>query len=248
MKTPNASTSRITKVHLIVLFAMLAIAATIVAWAVEPAAPAATTNAKTSVEKPPVPTLVTYQSRNYGVSFFYPPQYGFVNERTIAKSSADSSLRPKPDGRDQQITLARVDIPKGDYEGTDFESGYFTMSLDQEIHSQAECDASLGVLEGGKLENDAINGTQFHWIDIETEGSGQAKKMRQYVTFANNTCYEFEMGVTRNQDGLAPEVNPDTVMLRLDGILRTVEIQPDHRTVTLEAKTSTQDPKPASHN
>ena len=236
MKTPNASTKSNRKVHLIVLFAMLAIAATIVAWAVEPAAPAATSNVKTSVEKPPVPKLVSYKSSNYGVSFIYPWQYAFVNARTIAESDADASLRPKPDGHADQITLARIDIPKGDYEGTDFESGYFTMSLDQDIHSQAECDASLGVLEGGKLENDAINGTQFHWIDVETEGSGQAKKLRQYVTFANNTCYEFEMGVTRNQDGLAPEVNPDTVMLRLDSILRTVEIQPDHRTFTAEAR------------
>jgi hypothetical protein len=234
MKTPNACTKRTRKVHLIVLFAMLAIAATIVAWAVEPAAPVVTGNARTSVEKPPVPKLVTYKSRDYGVSFIYPWQYAFVNARTIAESSADALLRPKPDGRDEQLTLARIDIPKDVYEGTDFESGYFTMSLDQEIHSQAECDASLGVLEGGKLENDAINGTQFHWIDIETEGDGQAKKLRQYVTFANNTCYEFEMGVTRNQDGLAPEVNPDTVMLRLDGILRTVQIQPDHRTFTAE--------------
>jgi hypothetical protein len=223
-----------------------------------PAGAVSTTNAETkapSAQKSPV----TYKSRDYGVSFVYPWQYAFVNAKTIAQSSANASLRPKPDGHDSQITLARIDIPKGFYDGTDFESGYFTLSLDPQIASESECEATFHVLEGGKIETDAVNGAGFHWIDVETAGGGQATKLRRYVTYTNGTCYEVEMGVnTRNQNGLAREVNADRVMLRLDAILRTLQIAPDQSTVTAEATNSTQDPnpddpktedrKPASHN
>ncbi|HTD22330.1 MAG TPA: hypothetical protein VK738_06735 [Terriglobales bacterium] len=190
-----------------------------------------------------MPKPVTYKSRDYGVSFVYPWQYAFVNAKTIAKSSANASLRPKSDGHDSQITLARIDIPKGFYDGTDFESGYFTLSLDPEIASESECEATFHVLEGGKIETDTVNGVGFDWIDIETEDGVEASKVRQYKTYSNGTCYEVEMGVkTRNQDGLAREVNPDRVMLRLDAILRTLQIAPTQRTVTVETASSNRNP------
>ncbi len=235
MKQSNASsTTSMRTVHVVILVAALAIAS---------AAAVSTTNAKPpSAEKPPVLKPVTYKSRDYGVSFAYPWQYAFVNAKTIAESSADASLRPKSDGHDSEITLARIDIPKGFYEGTDFESGYFTLSLDQEL-TESECEASFHVLEGGKIETDTVNGVGFDWIDIETEDGGEASKVRQYKTYSNGTCYEVEMGVkTRNQDGLAREVNPDRVMLRLDSILRTMQIAPTQRTVTVETASSNQNP------
>ncbi|HTC94686.1 MAG TPA: hypothetical protein VK699_14690 [Terriglobales bacterium] len=261
MKPSNACIApSIRIVHFVTLLAALAVAAAIVTWA--PAAALATTNAETktpSAERPLVPKPVTYKSRDYGVSFVYPWQYGFVNAKTIAQSSADASLRPKSDGHDSQITLARIDIPKGYYDGTDFESGYFTLSLDPQIASESECEATFHVLKGGKIETDSVNGAGFHWIDTETAGGGEATKLRRYVTYSNGACYEVEMGVnTRNQNGLAREVNPDRVMLRLDAILRTLQIAPDQSTVTVETASSTQDPKPedpktedrkpASHN
>jgi len=250
MKQSKAS---ISTVKVITLLAALAVAAATVGWA--PAAAEATTNTKTpSAEKPLVPKAVTYKSRDYGVSFVYPWQYAFVNAKTIAKSSANSSLRPKPDGHGAQVTLARIDIPKGFYEGTDFESGYFTLSLDPEIASESECEATFHVLKGGKIETDAVNGAGFHWIDVETAGGGKATKLRRYVSYTNGACYEVEMGVnTRNQNGLTREVNPDRVMLRLDAILRTLQIAPEPSTDTVVAASSTQYPKPedrkpASHN
>jgi hypothetical protein len=275
MKPSNASTTTsIRTVNLMILFAALAIVATTVGCsnskaavssslptgislqgdAPQPstAAPSAvvpTTGAKTSLTEKPVAKPVTYKSRDYGVSFTYPWQYAYVNARTIAESDADASLRPKSDGNDAQITLARIDIPKGFYAGTDFESGYFTMSLDQDITSQEECDATFNLAKGGKVETDTINGAEFHWIDTETAGGGKATKLRQYVTFTNNTCYEFEMGVnTRNQDGLAREVNPDQVMRHLDGILRTVTIAPDQSPVKTADETPAPDAKAAAHN
>ncbi len=213
----------------------------------EPPAAVATTNAKTSsAEKPPIPKLITYKSRDYGVSFVYPWQYSFLSARAVAQG--DASLRPKSDGHDGQITLARIDIPKGFYADTDYENGYFALSLDQDL-SQQECEASLVVPKDGKLGTDTINGAEFHWIETESGGGGHAAKLRQYVTFGNSICYEFEMGVkTRNEDGLAREVDPDKVLRRLDGILRTVKILPDQSPAAAEAENSTEDSEPASHN
>jgi hypothetical protein len=260
------------KVHLVILLAALAMAATTVACSrnsraavsssmpagtslradapqttVDPAAAVATVTAKTSsAEKPPVPKLITYKSRDYGVSFVYPWQYAFLNARTIAQG--DASLRPKSDGHDGQMTLARIDVPKGFYDGTDYESGYFALSLDQDL-SQQECEASLIVPKDGKLGTDTINGAEFHWIETDSGGGGHAAKLRQYVTFSNATCYEFEMGVkTSNEDGLAREVDPDKVLRRLDGILRTVKILPEESPAAADAESSTEDSQPASHN
>jgi hypothetical protein len=261
MKKSNASiapASTINKVRTVQIVIVMAALAIVAATAVTATGAVATATPETKTpsanpnpnpKTPPVLKPVSYKSRNYGVSFDYPWQYSYVNARTIAASSADASLRPKSDGRDSQIALARIDIPKGDYDGTNFESGYFTLSLDREIASESECEATFHVLQGGKIENDSVNGAAFHWIDVETKNGDQATKLRRYVTYTNGACYEVEMGVnTSNQDGLSREVNPDTVMLRLDRILRTLEIAPNQKTVTVETASSKEDPKPASHN
>jgi hypothetical protein len=271
MKLSNVPiASSIRKIHLVTLLAALAMVATTVGCSRNSSAvsssisagsslradlpqagtstvePAAATTKTSSALKPPVPQLITYKSRDYGVAFVYPWQYSFLSARAVAQG--DASLRPKSDGHDGQITLARIDIPKGFYADTDYESGYFALSLDQDL-SQQECEASLAAPKDSKLGTDTINGAEFHWIESESGGGGQAAKLRQYVTFSNSTCYEFEMGVkTRNEDGLAREVNPDKVLRRLDGILRTVQILPEQVPAAAEAESSTEDSEPASHN
>jgi len=207
----------------------------------QPAAPAANNTKASSAEKPPVPKLITYKSRDYGVSFVYPWQYAFVSARAVAEG--DKSLRPKSDGHDGQITLARVDIPKGFYADTDYESGYFALSLDQDL-SQQECEALLGVPKDSKPGSETINGTEFRWLETENGGGGHATKLRQYVTYTNSTCYQFEMGVkTSNEDGLAREVDPDKVLRRLDGILKTVKILPAESPAAAAEASSTGDPE-----
>lgn len=130
---------------------------------------------------------------------------------------------PKPDGHDGQFTLARVEIPKGFYPDTDFDRGYFTLSLNQDI-SEEECDATLGG-DSAKLQTAKINGMDFRWMETDESGRGNSAKLRNYATFANGTCYELEMGVkTKNEQGLAREVDPDQVLRRLDGMVKTVKI------------------------
>jgi hypothetical protein len=198
-----------------------------------------------SGEKPSTPrTSKVYRSRDYGVSFVYPWQYTFVSAKAVA--TGDTSLRPKSDGHDGQLTLARIEVPKGFYSDTDYESGYFTLSLNQNLDQQA-CESLLGVAKDGKPATDTINGADFRWIETDSGGRGSATKVRQYVTFTSGTCYEVEMGVkTKNDNGLAREVNPDKVLGRLDAILRTMKIQPAESTSPAEEESSTAGPASAS--
>lgn len=165
-----------------------------------------------------------FRSRDYGVSFHYPWQYAFLNARAVANS--DAALRPKSDGHDGQFTLARVEIPQGFYPDTDFESGYFTLSLNENLNEQ-ECQQTLSAAKDAKLDTVSIQGQDFHWIETSSSGHGQTSTVRNYVAFENGTCYEVEMGVkTANQNGMARELDPEMVMNRLDSILQTVKIVP----------------------
>ncbi len=189
--------------------------------------------------KPPPSKLLAYRSRNYGVSFLYPWQYAFISARTIV--SGDPSLRPMPDGHDGQFSLARIEIPRGFYSDSDYESGYFILSLNQDVNEQ-QCESILQAGNDAKLEIETINGVGFRRVETESGGRGRAVATRHYVTFTNGTCYELEMGVkTSNQNGLAREVDPHQVLRRLEAILQTVKIVP-----ALEDAAGTEPGKPAA--
>ena len=209
--------------------------------------PAPVMVSKKTSTKPSAAQPIVYRSRDYGVSFVYPWQYSFVSARAVANGG--DSLRPKSDGHEGQFTLARVEIPKGFYSDTDYESGYFTLSLNQDLNQQ-ECESVLNPGNDAKLETETINGVEFRWVETDSGGRGQAAKLRQYVTFTNGTCYELEVGVkTSNDGGLVREVNPDQVLRRLDGILRTVKIQPStEKPAAAVAESPKAEPAPVSQN
>jgi hypothetical protein len=170
--------------------------------------------------------VVSYKSRNYGVSFDYPWQYSYVSAKNIA---TNEELQPKWDGHDGQIALARIDVPKGFYPDSDFERGYFTLALNPEIEEK-DCKSVLGSAKDVKTTK--VNDTEFSWVELDEGGKGTASKVRTYIAYANDTCYEVELGVmTNNADGLAHEVNPEQVMGRLEGMLKSVKIaQPGQKT------------------
>jgi hypothetical protein len=187
------------------------------------AEPAPVAAVKKTSAKPSAARPIVYRSRDYGVSFEYPWQYAFVSAKSVANSE---SLKPKSDGHDGQFTLVRVEIPKGFYSDTNYDSGYFTLSLNQDL-SEEQCNSVLSPGNDGKVETENINGAEFRWMDTDSGGRGRSTRLRQYVNFTNGTCYELELGVkTSNENGLAREVDPDQVLRRLDGILRTVKISP----------------------
>ena len=195
----------------------------------------------TSASAKPALKPITFKSRDYGVTFTYPWQYAFLNAKTLANGSA--SLLPKPDGSDGQVTFARVEIPKGFYADSDLKSAYFMLTLNQDIGEQ-DCAASIHPDKKGEIQNEAINGVNFRWSESETGGHGSASKVRNYSTFANDTCYEVETGVITESDGLVKEVNPDQVMRRLSAILKTVEIKTSTESASAPQLKSSADPKP----
>lgn len=248
MKSANNNSQKIGNTCAVILFGALALATTVAcsdgpktakasskrpvetgqsatAQPLVPAVPkietvAAKVDKKAPVERPKS-ELITFKSRDYGVSFQYPWQYAYLNAKAVA--TGDDSIKPKPDGTDAQFTLARVDIPKGFYPDTNFDSAYFMLSLNQGL-GEDECHATLGQ-EKDKLQTANINGVDFRWIESESGGRGSAARVRNYVTFANGNCYELEAGLkTQNEKGVAREVNPEQVMSRLNSILNTVSI------------------------
>lgn len=179
-----------------------------------------------------------FKSHDYSVSFDYPWQYTRMGARTIA---ADYSLQPQSDGLSSQITLVRIDVPKGFYPGSDFDSAYFTLSLNSSL-SEKECKATLG--KDPKPEKTSINGSEFRWVETESGGHGSSAKVRNYVTYTNDTCYEIETGVRTKNDGTAREIDANQVMKRLDTILATVKIGEQPKSPSTEQLLSSKDPQP----
>jgi hypothetical protein len=173
----------------------------------------------------PKSKYIVFKSRDYGVSLEYPWQYTKSSAKTIANNP---ELQPKADGFEGQFTIARIDIPKGFYPDTDFDSGYLTVSLNQDI-SKEDCESSLKIGKGNdtKPQMTNVNGTDFLWTGSESGGKGTAAEVRSYVAYANDTCYEIETGVKTANDGFSREVDPDQVIKRLDSILMTVKIAPE---------------------
>lgn len=177
--------------------------------------------------------VMSYKSRNYGVQFEYPWQYSYVSAKSIA---TNEELQPKSDGHEGQITLARIDLPKGFYPDTDFERGYFTLGLNPEIEEH-DCKSVLGT--GKDVKTEKVNDTEFSWVESDEGGKGTASKVRTYVAYANDSCYEIELGVlTNNADGLSREVNADQVMGRLEGMLKSVKIAQPGQKVQPEVQVS----------
>ncbi len=256
MKPANNNSQKIGNTCAVILFGALALATTIACSDGPKTAKASSKrpveSAQTAISQPPlVPSapkleavaaksaeknaavvrpkseLMTFKSRDYGVSFQYPWQYAYLNAKTVA--TGDDSLKPKMDGSDAQFTLARVEIPKGYYPDTNFDSAYFMLSLNQDLGEDG-CYATLGQ-EKDKLQTANINSMDFRWVESNSGGHGSAAKVRNYVAFANGNCYELEAGLkTQNDKGLSREVNPDQVMSRLDSILNTVSIVPNEKT------------------
>jgi hypothetical protein len=173
----------------------------------------------------PSAQMLAYASRDYGVSFLYPWQYSRIGPRALAQG--DASLRPVSDGSEGQKTLVRIQIPKGFYPDTNYDSGYLALSVNTDL-DQRQCEATLAGTEEQKPQLENINGADFRWTETDVVGGGSASKLRNYAAFSNGTCYELEIGVkTSNEQGLSREVNPDQVLRRLDAMLRTVKIQPN---------------------
>jgi hypothetical protein len=123
----------------------------------------------------------------------------------------------------------RIEIPNGFYPGTDFDSGYFTLSIDAGLKKD-ECDSTLKADKDAKPQTVNINGVEYRWVETSSGGHGESAKVRDYAGFANDTCYELETGVKTKNDGISREIDPDQVLRRLDPMLISVKIDSAYKT------------------
>jgi hypothetical protein len=199
-----------------------------------------------SAAQPPFPTpkaakkrvqrrapMATYTEPAYGVSFRYPKNYilktGDEPQRDLAGLGPVQTDFIEPGA----VTVAAIELPRASYPGTDFTSGFFSVSVNSAI-SREQCEL-FAFPKVEHPENDPgaaskvkIAGKEYAMV----EGFGNAGKNdphpKYFHHFENGTCYEFGMGLnTTDADiaGLKP-VNRSLVFGRLEQILASVKLQP----------------------
>jgi hypothetical protein len=139
--------------------------------------------------------------------------------------------------------VAAVELPKNMYPGTDFNSAFFSVSVNPEL-SESECGQFAFPLtlhtenqpaERSKtaISKTKIGGTEFSMIEDFGIGNHPASdeqepNLKYYHRFDNGNCYEFTMGVSitpQTGDDVKP-VNRDQVFHKLEQILATVKVEP----------------------
>jgi cell division septation protein DedD len=177
--------------------------------------------------------MTTYTEPAYGVSFRYPKNYalktGDEPQRDFAGLGPIQTDFIEPGA----VTVAALELPRASYPGTDFTSGFFSVSVNSAI-SQEQCElfafpkVEHPENDPGAVSKVKIAGKEYAMV----EGFGNAGKndphTKYFHHFENGSCYEFGMGLnTTDADiaGLKP-VNRSLVFGRLEQILASVKLQP----------------------
>jgi hypothetical protein len=173
--------------------------------------------------------MATYTEPAYGVSFRYPKDYllktGDEPQRDLAGLGPVQTDFVQPGG----VTVAALELPRASYPGTDFTSGFFSVSVNSEI-SQEQCEQfafpKMEQAENHVVSKVKIAGTEYRMV--EDFGDKTTPHAKYFHHFENGNCYEFGMGlntIDENIAGLKP-VNRSLVFGRIEQILASVKLQP----------------------
>ena len=177
--------------------------------------------------------IATYSDSVSGISFRYPKNYVL---KTGDKPNLDlAGMGPmkvnfvQPGG----MTVAAIELPHNAFPGTDFSSGFFSVSLNSEL-SAAQCDlfaapaSAQPESEPSAPMKAKIAGTEFSMVEDIGGGENHDPRTRYYHRFENGNCYEFGMGIGTNDASVAgvKPVNHEQVFRKLEQILATVKLQP----------------------
>jgi len=175
----------------------------------------------------------TYSDPISGISFRYPKNYvlktGHEPNLDLAGMGPMKVNFVQPGG----MTVAAVELPHNAFPGTDFSSGFFSVSMNSELPAE-QCDL-FAFPPSAQPENEPsapmkakIAGTEFSMVEDIGGGKNHDPRTRYYHRFDNGHCYEFGMGIGTNDTsvaGLKP-VNREQVFRKLEQILATVKLQP----------------------
>ena len=142
--------------------------------------------------------LSVYNNPTYGVTFRYPRNYLLKEELhpdddayLVEKRRALEAAQPGV------IVVVTLLIPDDAYPNTTFVGGHLQLAVNPHA-TFASCRAFLAPPDsaapgaaGGILEETTLQGMTLYWRDGGSLAEPTARANREYVGFANGTCYEF---------------------------------------------------------
>ncbi|HMK21289.1 MAG TPA: hypothetical protein VK466_03090, partial [Terriglobales bacterium] len=152
--------------------------------------------------------MATYTEPAYGVSFRYPKNYilktGDEPQRDLAGLGPVQTDFIEPGA----VTVAALELPRASYPGTDFTSGFFSVSLNSAI-SQEQCERfAFPKVEHAENEPGAVSKVKIagkEYVMVEDFGNGATKDphTKYFHHFENGNCYEFGMGLNTTDADIA---------------------------------------------
>ena len=184
------------------------------------------------------PKPLTYTNKAYAVSFQYPTDWTLTEGDQVKLSWG--YLGPVTDSLPHGVRIAAVEVPSDPYRGTDFGGAFLKVSVDTTL-SLLECYRSA-FYDWEEVKPDEyptvwIGENQFSEDDEDNAGAGHQTTAQYYHIFRNQTCYEFELGLSTNGYGAAENlkhVNEDEIFGKLTAILATVTFRETTRNSPLK--------------
>jgi hypothetical protein len=177
------------------------------------------------------PAVVTYKDKNYGISFQYPRNYAL---KTGDKAKSDwAGMGPVPMNFVQPggVTVAAVEVPRGFFPETDFNSAIFNVSVNRNL-SASECeqfaspeDGRPGPVPPAKV---SIGGVEFNQAEEFAAEETKQAEAKYYHVFEGGACYEFALGLATDESGKEDGIKPvshKAVFGKLEKILTSVKVQ-----------------------
>ncbi len=188
---------------------------------------------------------LSYVNREYGLSFNFPRNYHLETQlraatgdtETQATSTATEPLPMNfvhPGGR----ALAALEMPANSYPGTDFQSGFISVSVNPGMAAEAcaqfapaETNGVADASSPAKIVPVKIGALEFQQVESSGDATMKPADTKYYHVFGNGGCYEFGLGIATSDAGNSDggEITPVdrlAVFARLEKVLATVKIRP----------------------
>ena len=180
----------------------------------------------------------TFSDPINGISFRYPKTYTLKTGNEPSLDLAGMGPLQMNFVQAGGSNVAAIELPKNMYPGTDFNSGFFSVSVNPEL-SESECSQFAFPLtlhpenEPGSPSKTKVGSTEFSMVEDFAIGNKPAidekePSLKYYHRFENGNCYEFTLGVSvapQTGDDVKP-VNRAQVLHKLEQILATVKVEP----------------------
>ncbi|MGA7293871.1 MAG: hypothetical protein WBW53_20190 [Terriglobales bacterium] len=180
------------------------------------------------------PANVTYSDTNYGVSFLYPRKFTLMSGDKAQPQLAETGDVPMNFAEPGGVTVATVELPGNSFPGTDFESAFFSVSVNRNV-SEQECE-HFAFTDTRNADGEPVDAekVKIGSTEMETTSDFSASDIKQdetqyYHNYANGACYEYTIGLGTEGFGTVDgieHVNRDEVFAKLEKILATVKVNP----------------------